>query len=127
MELRKLQNQISQDVSKFLNKIIKEEPNQIHNKILEIAKKLKENNCSLEDYKYLVNRFQERFEQFLKWKKQNVGNQDFKKVGVEWDERFCYMHTYLAYFNKTRIENKELDSTNFNFLCKAINKILAFK
>ena len=123
-EQRQFQNQISQDVSKFLNKIIKEEPNQIHNKILEIAKKLKENKCTQADYQYLENKFQERFDQFLKWKKDSVGNQDFKKVGVEWDERFCYMHTFLGYFNKTRVENKELDLTNFNFLCKAISKIL---
>ena len=124
-EQRQFQNQISQDVSKFLNKIIKEEPNQIHNKILEIAKKLKENKCTQTDYQYLENKFQERFDQFLKWKKESVGNQDFKKVGVEWDERFCYMHTFLGYFNKTRVENKELDLTNFNFLCRAICKILA--
>ena len=124
-EQRQFQNQISQDVSKFLNKIIKEEPDQIHNKILEIAKKLKENKCTQTDYQYLENKFQERFDQFLKWKKESVGSQDYKKVGVEWDERFCYMHTFLGYFNKTRVENKELDLTNFNFLCKAICKILA--
>ena len=104
--------------------IIKEEPNQIHDKILEIAKSLKENKCKENQYEYLINKFQERFDQFTKWKKQNVGNQDFKKVGVEWDERFCYMHTFLGYFNKTRIENKELDLPNFNYLCQAINKIL---
>ena len=123
-EIRQFHNQVSQDVSNFLNKIIKEEPNQIHNKILEIAQKLKENKCSQMDYQYLENKFQERFDQFLKWKKENVGNQDFKKVGVEWDERFCYMHTFLGYFNKTRVENKELDATNFKYLCQAINKIL---
>ena len=124
LEIRQFQNQISQDVTKFLSTIIKEEPNQIHDKILEIAKSLKENKCKENQYEYLINKFQERFDQFLKWKKQNVGNQDFKKVGVEWDERFCYMHTFLGYFNKTRIENKELDLPNFNYLCQAISKIL---
>ena len=124
LEIRQFQNQISQDVTKFLSTIIKEEPNQIHDKILEIAKSLKENKCKENQYEYLINKFQERFDQFTKWKKQNVGNQDFKKVGVEWDERFCYMHTFLGYFNKTRIENKELDLPNFNYLCQAINKIL---
>ena len=124
LEIRQFQNQISQDVTKFLSTIIKEEPNQIHDKILEIAKSLKENKCKENQYEYLINKFQERFDQFTKWKKQNVGNQDFKKVGVEWDERFCYMHTFLGYFNKTRIENKELDLPNFNYLCQAISKIL---
>ncbi len=123
-EIRQFQNQLSQDVSAFLSTIIKEEPNQIHFKILEIAKRLKLNECTEADYQYLETKFQERFNQFLKWKEKNVAYQDFKKVGVEWDERFCYMHTFLGYFNKTRVENKELDATNFNYLCKAINKIL---
>ena len=123
-EIRKLQNQVSQDVNAFLSDLIKEEPNEIHNKILDIAKKLKENNCNQNDYQYLINKFQERFNQFLKWKKEKVLGQDFRKVGVEWDERFCYMHTFLGYFNKTRVESKELDKTNFNFLCDAIKIIL---
>ena len=124
-DLRQFQNKISQDVTHFLSTIIKEEPNQIHNKILEIAKKIKENKCTQTDYQYVENKFQERFDQFVKWKKENVGNQDFKKVGVEWDERYCYMHTFLGYFNKTRVESKELDKENFNYLCQAINKILS--
>ena len=124
-EYRQFQNKIAQDVSQFINTIIKEEPNQIHNKILDIAKKIKENNCNQTDYQYIENKFEERFEQFLKWKKENVGNQDFKKVGVEWDERYCYMHTFLGYFNKTRVESKELNTQNFNYLCQAINKILS--
>ena len=124
-DLRQFQNKISQDVTHFLSTIIKEEPNQIHNKILEIAKKIKENKCTQTDYQYVENKFQERFDQFVKWKKENVGNQDFKKVGVEWDERYCYMHTFLGYFNKTRVESKELDTENFNYLCQAINKILS--
>ena len=40
------------------------------------------------------------------------------------NERFCYMHTFLGYFNKTRIENKELNKSNFEYLTKAIQKIL---
>ena len=124
-DLRQFQNKISQDVTQFLSTIIKEEPNQIHNKILEIAKKIKENKCTQTDYQYVENKFQERYDQFVKWKKENVGNQDFKKVGVEWDERYCYMHTFLGYFNKTRVESKELNTENFNYLCQAINKILS--
>ena len=123
-ELRVFQNQISQEVTSFLSDIIKEEPNEIHNKILEIAKKLKENRCTPIEHQYILNKFQERFNQFLKWKEEKVAGQDFRKVGVEWDERFCYMHTFLGYFNKTRVESKELDAKNFDFLCSAINKIL---
>ena len=123
-EIREIQKTILQEVAQFLNEIIKEEPNEIHNKILEIAKKLKENKCTEGDYQYLENKFQERFNQFLKWKKDEVKGQDYKKVGPEWDERFCYMHTFLGYINKTRVGNKELDELNFNFLCSAMKKIL---
>ena len=123
-EIRAFQNQISQDVTSFLSDIIKEEPNEIHNKILDIAKKLKENRCTENEHQYILTKFQERFNQFLKWKQEKVAGQDYRKVGEEWDERFCYMHTFLGYFNKTRVESKELDATNFNYLCSAINKIL---
>ena len=123
-EIRAFQNQISQEVTSFLSDIIKEEPNEIHNKILEIAKKLKENRCTPNDHQYVLSKFQERFNQFLKWKEEKVAGQDFRKVGVEWDERFCYMHTFLGYFNKTRVESKELNAKNFDYLCSAINKIL---
>ena len=34
------------------------------------------------------------------------------------------MQTFLGYFNKTRVENKCLNEENFNYFCKAIEKIL---
>ena len=34
------------------------------------------------------------------------------------------MHTFLGYINKNRVENKELNELNFNFLCNAMKKIL---
>ena len=123
-EIREIRKNILQEVSQLLNEIIKEEPNEIHNKILEIAKKLKENRMDESDYQYLENKFQDRFNQFLKWKNDKVQGQYYKKVGPEWDERFCYMHTFLGYINKTRVENKELDEKNFNYLCDAMKKIL---
>jgi hypothetical protein len=123
-EIREIRKNILQEVSQFLNEIIKEEPNEIHNKILEIAKKLKENRLDESDYQYLENKFQDRFNQFLKWKNDEVRGQYYKKVGPDWDERFCYMHTFLGYINKTRVENKELDEKNFNYLCDAMKKIL---
>jgi hypothetical protein len=123
-EMRKYCNQISQDVSKFLSTIIKEEPDQIREKILEISKKIKENNCKEDEYMYIENKFQERFNQFMEWKNKNIIDQDFKKVGAEWDDRFSYMHIFLGFFNKTRVGNKELDATNFGYLNKLIIKIL---
>ena len=40
------------------------------------------------------------------------------------DDRFCYMQTFLNYFNKTRVDNKELDKKHYDFLCGAMEKIL---
>ena len=123
-EVREINNKITQDINEFLSDIIKEEPDQIHAKIQEIAKNLKENKLTEQEYNYLDRKFQERYDQFKKWKNDKVGDQDFRKVGKEWDDRFCYMHTFLGYFNKTRVGNKELNPTNFEYLCNAMKKIL---
>ena len=123
-ETREIQNKISKDIKSFLSEIIKEEPDEVHDNVLNIAKKLKESSLSEEEYNYLITKFQERYEQFLKWKEEKVCNQDYNKVGSELDDRFCYMYTFLNYFNKTRIENKELNKVNFDYLCGAMQKIL---
>ena len=123
-EIREINKRITQDVQEFLSDIIKEEPDQIHQKIQLIAKNLKENKLTEDEYNYLISKFQERFDQFKKWKENKVCDQDFRKVGKEWDERFCYMHTFLGYFNKTRVEKKELTPENFDYLCNAIKLIL---
>ena len=47
-------------------------------------------------------------------------------VGKEFDDRFSYMNTFLGYFNKYRVGNKELDEINFKFLSKAMKKILEY-
>ena len=125
-QIREINNTVTQEVNDFLEDIIREEPNQIHLRIGQIAKDIKENKASQKDYDYLINQFQKSNEDFQNWKKKKVGDQEYRKVGKEWDERFCYMNTFLAYFNKTRVENKELDKTNFNYLCNAIIKILEF-
>ena len=56
----------------------------------------------------------------MKWKEEKVGNQDYRKVGKIWDERFCYMHTFLGYFNKTRVESKEFKNNNIVTMLGAI-------
>ncbi len=60
----------------------------------------------------------------MKWKKEKVGNQEYRKVGKEWDERFIYMHAFMGYFNKKRVETKELNEENYNYLSDAMKKIL---
>ena len=123
-EQREIQKQLSSEITTLLSNLIKEEPDEINQRIEEIAKDIKENRLTKKDFEYLIDKFQTRYDEFLKWKEEKVGNQDYRKVGKEWDERFCYMHTFLKYFNKKRVESKELNEENFNYLCRAIQKIL---
>ena len=123
-ESREILNKINDDVTDFLKDIIIEEPDQIHKRIEQIAKDIKENKLSKEDYKYLEKQFRKKFEEFQKWKEEKVCDQEYRKVGKEWDDRYCYMYTFLGYFNKARVDNKELDKTNFDYLCNAIKLIL---
>ena len=123
-EQREIQKQLSSEITTLLSNLIKEEPDEINQRIEEIAKDIKENRLTKKDFEYLIGKFQSRYDEFLKWKEEKVGNQDYRKVGKEWDERFCYMHTFLKYFNKKRVDSKELNEENFNYLCMAIQKIL---
>ena len=123
-EQRELQKQLSTEISNLLSNLIKEEPDEINQRIEQIAKDIKENRLVKKDFTYLIDKFQSRYDEFMKWKEEKVGNQDYRKVGKEWDERFCYMDTFLKYFNKKRVENKELNKENFDYLCQAIIKIL---
>ena len=124
-ELKEFHKKISQEVSNFLNDIIVEEKNDINDKILEYSKKLKENTLTEDEFNYLISKFEGRFKQFIQWKSKNkVETQNYKKVGEEYDDRYCYMQTFLGYFNKTRVENKCLSEENFNYFCKAVEKIL---
>jgi hypothetical protein len=124
-EIKEIHKNISQEVGKFLNEIITEEPNEINDKIIDIAKNLKESKLTEGEFEYLIRKFEERFEQYLKWKGSiHAESQNYKKVGENYDDRFCYMQTFLGYFNKTRVSNKCLNEENFNYFCKAIEKIL---
>ena len=124
-EIKEVHKKISQDVGKYLNEIITEEPNEINNKILEIAQKLKESSLTEGDFEYLILKFEERFNEYIKWRSSNSAeSQIYKKVGENYDDRYCYMQTFLGYFNKTRVTNKCLNEENFNYFCKAIEKIL---
>ena len=123
-EQREFYKEISTEITTLLSNIIKEEPDEIKNRIEQIAKDIKESRLDKSEFDYLLKRFQEQYNKFIQWKEKQVGDQDYKKVGKEWDERFIHMHTFLKYFNKTRVENKELNEENFNYLCEAIKKIL---
>ena len=123
-EQREFYKELSTEITTLLANIIKEKPDEINIRIEQIAKDIKENRLSKNDFDYLIQKFQEQYDEFIKWKEKQVGDQEYKKVGREWDERFLYMHVFLKYFNKTRVESKELNEENFNYLCDSIKKIL---
>ena len=123
-EQREIKKRISNDVTNLLEPIVREKPDNINQNVEEYAKHIKENRLSKTDFDYLIQKFQSNYDTFYVWKEKFVHDQEYKKIGKEWDERFCYMHTFLKYFNKKRIENKELNEENFNYLCQAIFKIL---
>ena len=123
IEKREFQHKISNEISDLLKDLIKEERTEVIDKIEAYAKDLKENKLSKEGYDFLIQKFDEQYNTFMKWKQEIVCDQDFKKVGKDWDERFLYMTTFLKYFNKTRIDSKELNEENFNYLCGATKKI----
>ena len=124
-ELKEFHKNVSQEVSNYLIEIIGETQNEINEQILEIAKKLKESKIEESDFNFLIEKFETRFNKFKEWKKNNdIETQNYKKVGEEYDDRYCYMQTFLGYFNKTRVENKRLNEENFDYLCKVIEKIL---
>ena len=123
--INELKKNISREVGTYLNEIIKEEKDEINERILDISRQLKENKLTENDFHYLMIKFDENFNKYLNWKKtENASASDYRKIGEIYDDRFCYMHTFLGYFNKTRVANKCLNEENFNYFCKAIEKIL---
>ena len=124
-ELKIFQDNISEEVKKFLNEIIFKETDDIKDKIIDIAKNLNENKLSEDEFNYLINKFEERFRQYLNWKnKNNIEKQNYKKVGPQYDERYSYADTFLEYFKQLEEENKSFEEENFNYFCKIIEKIL---
>ena len=124
-ELKVFLNNISQEVSNFLNEIIFKEGDEIKDKIIDIAKKLSENKLNEDDFNYLLLKFESRFQQYEDWKMQNnVDAQTYKKVGEEYEDRYTYAHTFLEYFQNLEEPNNCFEEGNFNYFCKAIEKIL---
>ena len=125
-EIKEMHNQISQDVKNFLSGILNSESNETIKKFQEISLNIVNNNLSKEDFEFLLKEFNTEFENFLKWKEKNIGAQDFKIVGEEWDNRFYYMQEFLNCFNSIRAENNELNENNFEYLSNAMQTILKF-
>ena len=50
--------------------------------------------------------------------------QNFKKVGEEYENRYFYAQTFLEYFQKIEEQDLCFNEGNFNYFCKIIEKIL---
>ena len=123
-EIKEMHNQVAQDVKNFLKEILHSESNEIITKFKEISLNLINNNLSKDDYEFLLKEFNKEYENFLKWKERNIGLQDYKKVGEEWDNRFYNMQEFINCFNAIRAENNELNEKNFEYLSNAMQTIL---
>ena len=124
-ELKVFQNNISEEVSNFLNGILFKENDEIKEKVIDIAKNLSENKLEEDEFNYLMLKFVARFHQYEDWKKQNnIDVQTYKKFGEEYEDRYIYAQTFLEYFQKLEEPNNCFEEENFNYFCKAIEKIL---
>jgi hypothetical protein len=125
--MKEKQKKISSEVKLFLNEIIKTQDNEKVLKFEEIANDIVNNSLKEEDFAFLINQFQKSYDDYTKWKEEeNINFLDFKKVGENWDNRFCNMQLYLEAFNKIRMNNKELDEKRFDYFVQAMQKILFF-
>ena len=105
-ELKEIYKEITSQVTSFLDDIIKEEESDpINQRVIQIAKDWTENKLSSMDFEYLILQFLKRFDQFKKWKREEVQDQKYRKIWKECEERFCYMYTFLGCFNKIKEEN----------------------
>ena len=67
-EQRDIKKQISTDITNFLEPIIQEEPDQINKIVEQVAKDIKENCLDQKDFDYLIQKFQDNYDSFNKWK-----------------------------------------------------------
>ncbi len=125
-ETKAIKFQVSSEVKKFLNDILQNTSNDNNSKLQEIVDKMLNSNIKEEDFDALIKLFQDSYDDFKKWEKENVGLLEFKKVGEKWDNRFFNMQLFLDSFNRARMNNKELNNNNFDFFTKAMEKILYF-
>ena len=107
-------------------KDLKEEKNEINNKIFIIAENLDNSKDLTEDeFDFLIEKFENRFRQYKKYKENNgLEFQNYKKVGEEYDDRYYYIQKFLEYFKKIKVEDKCLTKKNFDYFHKIIKKIL---
>ena len=124
-DLKIFSNNISKEVREFINEIIFKETDEIKVRIIDIAKNINENKLRIEEFNYLISKFEENFKIYMDWKnKNNIDGKYYKKVGPDYDNRNSYAQTFVEYFQRIDEENKCLDPENFVFFTKALAKIL---
>ena len=126
-DLKEFHENVSQEVSNYLNEILPEDKNEINNKIFIIAENLDNSKDLTEDeFDFLIEKFENRFRQYEKYKENNGLEefQNYKKVGEEYDDRYYYIQKFLEYFKKIKVEDKCLTKKNFDYFHKIIKKIL---
>ena len=124
-ELKIFSNNIYKELREYINEITFKENDPIKVKIIDISKNLIENKLKTDDFYYLMDKFEEKFQTYMDWKQKNIiDGQFYKKVGPEYDDRNSYAQTFLEFFKQVDKQNICLNAENFLFLSKAMGKIL---
>lgn len=123
-DLKIFQDNISKEVNSYLKEIIVIEKDDIKEQTLNIAKTLNESKLQEDDFNYLIVQFEERFKQYKDYRSNEIMEQNFKKVGEEYENRYFYAQTFLEYFQKIEEQDLCFNEGNFNYFCKIIEKIL---
>ena len=123
---KELEKEITMDVSKFLEQNINkiDENNEIIVKYSQIVDDILNKKLKQEDYEFIINEFQTKYTDFMKWKNKTINDRDCLKVGKKWDDRFEPMHNFMNIFNKLRMFNKKLEKENYDYYVKIMKKIL---
>ena len=123
-DLKIFQDNISKEVNSYLKEIIVIEKDDIKEQTLNIAKTLNESKLQEDEFNYLIVQFEERFKQYKDYRSNEIMEQNFKKVGEEYENRYFYAQTFLEYFQKIEEQDLCFNEGNFNYFCKIIEKIL---
>ena len=125
-EQKEFKREISFEVNKFLEQALIniDDNNEIINRYSLIANEILNGKLKEEDYQFIINEFQNKYTDFMEWKRTTIGDRDYLKVGGGWDDRFDSMHAFLNIFNKKRMFNKKLEKDNYNYYVKIMEKIL---
>jgi len=127
-EQKEFKKEISIEIKKFLeeNIYVLDENKELNDKFSQIADDILNKTLKEEDYQFVINEFQNKYNDFMEWKKNVIGDRNNLQVGREWDNRFNSINIFLGVFNKLRLYNKEMKKENYDYLVKIFQKIIEF-